>query len=402
MYNNDYSKIVVGVVGEDIMKELIGSGLILLFTIFSLSANAAPGDLFTQVNLNQEMGPVNCSILKTAPNGDLAEFVSSDQIKNLTGEDAADCDNSGLAIEDNGNVYFNEDESDNIFKVTPEGVLSIFITEAEITALTGLANADLDNGMTIGLDGNLYFADEEGFVLRATLPDGDLSLVLTEAEILAVTGKDEADLQGGIAFDCEGNLYITDEEGGNDINDVILKLTPGGFLSIFITEADILAVTGGSSVDLDVGMNFFVETLYVLDDGECDCVLKIDTEGNIEEFITEEDIEAVTGGNADLEGGIAISQFEVLFIGDDGNDPNNPNILQVTPDGIVSIFVSTDELEDFYPGFEPRLQGSMAIEGVDSCFRLTIPTLSEWGLIAMASILGIVGFMVLRRKRITA
>ena len=31
-----------------------------------------------------------------------------------------------------------------------------------------------------------------------------------------------------------------------------------------------------------------------------------------------------------------------------------------------------------------------------------IPTLSEWGLIAMASILGIAGFIVIRRKKVTA
>jgi|GEM_PF-1804458 len=31
-----------------------------------------------------------------------------------------------------------------------------------------------------------------------------------------------------------------------------------------------------------------------------------------------------------------------------------------------------------------------------------VPTLSEWGLIAMAGVLGVVGFMVMRRKRVTA
>jgi hypothetical protein len=31
-----------------------------------------------------------------------------------------------------------------------------------------------------------------------------------------------------------------------------------------------------------------------------------------------------------------------------------------------------------------------------------VPTLSEWGLIAMASILGIIGFMVIRRRKLTA
>ena len=34
--------------------------------------------------------------------------------------------------------------------------------------------------------------------------------------------------------------------------------------------------------------------------------------------------------------------------------------------------------------------------------RQPIPTLSEWGLIAMAGILGIVGFMVIRRRKVTA
>ncbi len=31
-----------------------------------------------------------------------------------------------------------------------------------------------------------------------------------------------------------------------------------------------------------------------------------------------------------------------------------------------------------------------------------VPTLSEWGLIAMAGVLGIVGFMVMRRRKVTA
>jgi hypothetical protein len=31
-----------------------------------------------------------------------------------------------------------------------------------------------------------------------------------------------------------------------------------------------------------------------------------------------------------------------------------------------------------------------------------VPTLSEWGLIAMAGVLGIVGYLVIRRKKVTA
>ncbi len=38
----------------------------------------------------------------------------------------------------------------------------------------------------------------------------------------------------------------------------------------------------------------------------------------------------------------------------------------------------------------------------NQCFTRPIPTMSEWGLIAMAGILGFVGFMVMRRRKVTA
>ncbi len=42
-------------------------------------------------------------------------------------------------------------------------------------------------------------------------------------------------------------------------------------------------------------------------------------------------------------------------------------------------------------------------EQVQECIaQRDVPTLSEWGLIAMAGILGIVGFMVIRRRKATA
>ncbi|GJM14979.1 MAG: hypothetical protein DHS20C13_03060 [Thermodesulfobacteriota bacterium] len=40
--------------------------------------------------------------------------------------------------------------------------------------------------------------------------------------------------------------------------------------------------------------------------------------------------------------------------------------------------------------------------GQCGAFTSQVPTLSEWGLIAMAAVLGVVGFMVMRRKRATA
>jgi len=55
-----------------------------------------------------------------------------------------------------------------------------------------------------------------------------------------------------------------------------------------------------------------------------------------------------------------------------------------------------------FDGFFP---GESCDEASNLCSSFVInevPTLSEWGLIATAGILGIAGFMVIRRKRITA
>jgi len=59
--------------------------------------------------------------------------------------------------------------------------------------------------------------------------------------------------------------------------------------------------------------------------------------------------------------------------------------------------------------FEPIEDGFSVTSGFEGEIEFmcgpppeTIPTLSEWGLIAMAGVLGIVGFMVMRRRKVTA
>jgi len=47
---------------------------------------------------------------------------------------------------------------------------------------------------------------------------------------------------------------------------------------------------------------------------------------------------------------------------------------------------------------DDSIGGFRLIEGGN----LPIPTLSEWGLIAMAGVLGIVGFLVMRRRKVSA
>jgi len=53
--------------------------------------------------------------------------------------------------------------------------------------------------------------------------------------------------------------------------------------------------------------------------------------------------------------------------------------------------------------FGEDIVGESCNESTGQCELLVtdVPTLSEWGLIAMAGVLGLVGFMVIRRRKVT-
>lgn len=240
------------------MKKLLSGLMVLVLAMFfSVSSQAVEGDLFVQVELSG-LATEGCSIMQVTPAGVISQFISNAQILAVTSNTGADCDDTGLAIGLDGTVFFNEDISDDIFMATnPGGVLSIFVTEAELDAVTDV-DTDIDNGMAIGPhDGNLYVADQEsGSILMINvggINNGLVTQIITEAEFKALVPGATISLEGGIALDCLGNIYITNDADGSGA-DVIFKYTAAtGDLSILSTEAQIEAATGPSNIDLDVG-----------------------------------------------------------------------------------------------------------------------------------------------------
>ena len=65
----------------------------------------------------------------------------------------------------------------------------------------------------------------------------------------------------------------------------------------------------------------------------------------------------------------------------------------------TDIEVCNKEGGDFFPDGLCNLQTGMCTEVQPT---RNVPTLSEWGLITMAAILGVVGFMVIRRRKAAA
>lgn len=395
---------------EGIMKKLIGSFIVLLlFVGFSVQASEKD-DLFIQVDLDG-VDPSECSIMKVKPDGAISEFVSSSRILSATGLSTCDFDDTGLAVSNDGKVYFSEDSSNNILVADPRGGVTTFITDSVVNTLFP-NTVDWDNGMDINpLTGTLVAADEDNEAIVEFPTDVPtpifnpalINILAVEADFEALVTN--ADLEGGIAIDNQGNIYIANDDSANDVDNVIFKLTPQGNLSILCTQAELIAGGAGPEVDLDVGMAFD-GSLFVADDGDCNCVLEIDPVScNPQILITGVQIEAITGSNADLEGGVCIDTNMNLFLGDDGGSPDAPNIIKVPVSNPVtaSLFVSEAEIDALYagitPGGDPQLEGSCDVKRADS---EKVPTLSEWGMISMAAILGLVGFMVARRRMLKA
>jgi len=403
------------------MKKLTSILTVLLFAVlFSAGARAADGDLFVQVdNGNTDEDEDECSILKVDPDGDLSQFISPTEIEAVTGLDSNSCENTGLAIDMAGNVFFSLDHvsvinfdpfetfnTSSILMATPDGTLSQFVSPAQLlAAIPGAAEVDLENGMAFGPDGALYVNDSESnSILRIPVPLGPITRVVTESDIAALLGPGpNIDLDSGISVDQFGNIYFANDDSNNDRDNVIFKYSSAGGLSILTTQQQIINATGEIAIDLDVGM-VLKGILYVMDDGDCDCVLAvIPTNGQVKEFITEDQITDATGEDgADLEGGIAADNRGNLYLGD--NEDDQPNIVLVK-NAKTSIFVSDTEIENFYSDlgidFAPEYNGSMAVEGVKEKVA-QIPTLSEWGLIAMALALGVIGFVVIRKRAVKA
>ena len=244
------------------MKKLFGGLVVFLLLIsFSSGSKADIGDIFIQVDFTQE-GDDNdsCSILQITHGGSLSEFISNDQILAVTGLSVSDCSDTGLTTGQGGLVYFSKDTSNNILVARPNGDLSTFVSDTVVNMLVPLT-VDWDNGMDINpVTGSLVAADEDNEVIfefptNVSTPITNPNLI----KILADKADFEAlvtnvDLEGGIAIDDQGNIYIANDDNSNDVDSVILKLNSAGDLSILCTQAELQAATGTDSIDLDVGM----------------------------------------------------------------------------------------------------------------------------------------------------
>jgi len=123
----------------------------------------------------------------------------------------------------------------------------------------------------------------------------------------------------------------------------------------------------------------------------------INADGTLIVFVSDADF---SGNNPDGNRELYLYNVTGGFYQQLTNSPTGSNLQPaISGDGTTTAFDSTANLTGDNPDFHCQL---MLIKCIDPSAATNVPTLSEWGLIAMASILGIAGFMIIRRKRIIA
>ena len=254
---------------------------------------------------------------------------------------------AGVAMDSSGNMYVADYFNSEIRKITPAGVVSLFAGSP--TAATGNANgtgsaATFDNPAAVAVDssGNVYVADENNNEIRKITPAGVVSLFAGSPTM--ATGH--ADGTGsaatffgpeGIAVDSSGNLWVADSS-----NDEIRKITPG---AVVTTWAGI-AVTAGRANGSGTSATFNMPTgitadssgnLYVADYGNNE-IRKIDSSDMVSLFAGSA---SGTAGSADGTGtaagfhapfGIAMDPAGNLYV----TDANNQEVRMLTPNALVT------------------------------------------------------------------
>ena len=198
------------------------------------------------------------SIFSYDPATDTLDLVASRAtLEGLPGISSVDLE-GGIVGSADGKIYAVSDGS-------PDAIFAIDITTSPPTAsvlASGTPFSDLDVYMTLAPNGDLIVADDSrDTIYRVDPVTGAIAVFPSEAQLEAVVGQD-VDLEGGIAFDADGNFYVAEENtdgiyvwpAADPAAGTIVASS--GALLVSSTELGAADVSGYGGADLDGGIAF--------------------------------------------------------------------------------------------------------------------------------------------------
>ncbi|HZQ38905.1 MAG TPA: protein kinase [Dehalococcoidia bacterium] len=163
-------------------------------------------------------------IRRIAPDGAVTVFAGSGDAGYADGVGAAAQFNKpeGLAVDGAGNLYVADLRNNRIRKIAPDGTVSTFAgsgAEGRLDRKGTESQFSSPQSLTSDAVGNLYVADNLGYVVRKIAPDGTVSTLIDAAHL-------HVGLQA-LAVDADGNLLGVDTADNH-----IAKIAPNGAVSV--------------------------------------------------------------------------------------------------------------------------------------------------------------------------
>jgi streptogramin lyase len=257
-------------------------------------------------------------ILRITPAGVVSVEITKAEILAATGQGNAGFFENGIAFDAAGAMYFTEWLSESILKRTPGGALTVLTTQAAIMAATGDGSADI-NGIAFGDDGFLYVNDDtSNNVLRVNPATGAVSVYVTKAQLEALVGHTNEDLEQGIVG-AEGGVVYTASPTYTPDPQAIFHIAPGGTPSVLASGAPFDPGQLGDALGF---MTRAADGDLIVADQKVDAMFRVTPAGAVSTFLSEAQLEApaCVGGEVDPGAGIAFDGAGNFYMAENNTD----------------------------------------------------------------------------------
>lgn len=288
----------------------------------------------------------NCGcILRITPEKVISIEVTQAEILALNGQAEIEFDEATMVVDPLRILYFNDGSSNAIWRRVPGQALTSFYTSAQILeALTeaGSPSAEINLvGLAFGEHGFLYVVDDFSAVYKIDTQTRDFKILASAANFQAILGPtDEIDTERGIVAGTDGMIFVASD----GTPEAVFSISPNGSIR-FATRAP-----NGDVILVDVAPDSTPGTIR-----------RITPSGEISEFLTKAEVEEVSRGPWTNDGGIAFDGQGDFYIADEGLG----QILRFDRELNGSIWITADQLLEVTgpgPKGSPDLEATIAFE----------------------------------------